>query len=175
MEEEDEVAVEAEHESGGRKKVLRWLFVLLIVAGVGGGAAWWFLLRPQAAPSAETLAAEKEKQMRFISLEPFVTNLATQDGSAHYLQVKIDLKTFDPKTAEQVNTMMPEIRNAILKILAGQMANQVSTVAGREALRLQILGALNGLLETRGGIVPHPQPAKSPPIAGVYFTAFVVQ
>ncbi len=173
---EEEVAVEeevVEKKGGGKKKFI--LLVLLLLIATGGGAAWWFLLRPQMAPSPEALAAEKEKHMHFISLEPFVTNLASQDGSAHYLQVKIDLKTFDPKADEQVNAMMPEIRNAILKILAGQAANQVGTVAGREALRRQILDEVNELLETRGGILSHPKTAKSPPIAGVYFTAFVVQ
>ena len=174
---EEEVAVEEEYvvekKSGGKKKII--LLILLLLAG-GGGAAWWFLVRPHMKPNAEALAAEKEKHMRFISLEPFVTNLATQDGSAHYLQIKIDLKTFDPDAEGQVNAMMPEIRNTILKILAGQMANQVGTVAGREALRMQILDAVNGLLETHGGIVPRPaKNEKSPPIAGVYFTAFVVQ
>lgn len=173
---EEEVAVEeelvVEKKSGGKKKLVLLIIVLLLA---GGGAAWWFLLRPGMGKNPEAIAAEKEKQMHFISLEPFVTNLATQDGSAHYLQVKIDLKSFDPKVDAQVDAMMPEIRNAILKILAGQMANQVGTVAGREALRQQILGAVNELLLTRGGILPHPKTAKSPPIAGVYFTAFVVQ
>ena len=171
---EEEVAVEEEvvEKKGGGKKKFILLVLLLLIAG---GAVWWFLLRPHTAPSPEALAAEKEKHMHFISLEPFVTNLASQDGSAHYLQVKIDLKTFDPKTDEQVNTMMPEIRNTILKILAGQAANQVGTVAGREALRRQILDAMNELLETRGGMLPPPKGAKSSPIVGVYFTAFVVQ
>ena len=174
---EEEVAVEEEYvvekKSGGKKQAIVLILLLLLV---GGGAAWWFLVRPHMKPNAEALAAEKEKHMHFISLDPFVTNLATQDGSAHYLQVKIDLKTFDPEAEGQVNAMMPEIRNAILKILAGQMANQVGTVAGREVLRAQILEAVNGLLETHGGIVARPaKNEKSPPIAGVYFTAFVVQ
>ncbi len=176
MEEEVPVEIEeeaAERKKGGGKKKFILLLVLFMLAG--GGAAWWFLLRPQTAPSPEALAAEKEKHMHFISLEPFVTNLASQDGSMHYLQVKIDLKTYDSKADEQVTTMMPEIRNVILKILAGQAANQVGTVAGREALRGQILAAVNELLATRGGILPAPKAAKSAPIAGVYFTAFVVQ
>lgn len=174
---EEEVPVEAEEEvsekKGGGKKKFLLLLVLLLLAG--GGAAWWFLLRPQSAPNPEALAAEKEKHMHFISLEPFVTNLASPDGSMHYLQVKIDLKTFDPKADDLVTAMMPEIRNVILKILAGQAANHVGTVAGREALRGQILTAVNELLATRGGILPAPKAARSAPIAGVYFTAFVVQ
>lgn len=169
----------------GKGKLIIIVALALVVLAAGGGGAWWFMMRPKPQPSPQELAAQREKMAHYISLEPFVTNVLSQDGSTHYLQVKIDLKAYEPKVDEEVKTMTPEIRNTILRILAAQEASKVSTVQVREDLRKEIETAVNQLLLHGAGKASHgdahdkaPAAHGAPsqaPIAGVYFTAFVVQ
>ena len=199
---------EAKSGSGKGKLVIIAVVVLVLLAG-GGGAAWWFLLRPKAAAGKHVAEAKPAQKAHFITLDPFVTNVISQDGNTHYLQVKIDLKAYDPKVDEQVTNMTPEIRNSVLRILAAQQAERVTTVAVREQLREQILLAVNQVLNSDGAggasaatlpaapVLPasassqariaaqqaqaaaleHAAAASAQkgPIAGVYFTGFVVQ
>ncbi len=161
----------------------RWVIiatVILVTFGGAAGSTWWFLIRPKPQLTPQQLTAQHEMLAHFISLDPFVTNVLSQDGSPHYLQVKIDLKTYEPKADEEVKTMTPEIRNTILRILAAQQADKVSTVQVREQLRQEILVAINRILTSGSGVpahapaIAHVAPPASP-ITGVYFTAFVVQ
>ena len=199
---------EAKSGSGKGKLVIIAVVVLVLLAG-GGGAAWWFLLRPKAAAGKHVAEAKPAQKAHFITLDPFVTNVISQDGNTHYLQVKLDLKVFDPKVDEEVTNMTPEIRNSVLRILAAQQAEKVTTVAVREQLREQILLAVNKVLNADGAggasaatlpaapVLPasassqarvaaqqaqaaaleHAAAASAQkgPIAGVYFTGFVVQ
>ena len=199
---------EAKSGSGKGKLVIIAVVVLVLLAG-GGGAAWWFLLRPKAAAGKHVAEAKPAQKAHFITLDPFVTNVISQDGNTHYLQVKIDLKAYDPKVDEQVTNMTPEIRNSVLRILAAQQAERVTTVAVREQLREQILLAVNQVLNADGSggggaatlpaapVLPASASsqariaaqqaqaaalereaaasAQKGPIAGVYFTGFVVQ
>ena len=198
---------EAKSGSGKGKLVIIGVVVLVLLAG-GGGAAWWFLLRPKAAAGKHVAEARPAQKAHFITLDPFVTNVISQDGNTHYLQVKLDLKVFDPKVDEEVTNMTPEIRNSVLRILAAQQAEKVTTVAVREQLRAQFLLAINQVLNSDGsgsGVAALPAAPALPasassqaraaaqqaqaaalaraadasaskgPIAGVYFTGFVVQ
>ena len=154
---------EAKSGSGKGKLVIIAVVVLVLLAG-GGGAAWWFLLRPKAAAGKQEAQAKPAQKAHFITLDPFVTNVISQDGNTHYLQVKIDLKAFDPKVDEQVTSMTPEIRNSVLRILAAQQAEKVTTVAVREQLREQILLAVNQVLNADGA-GPSSAPAPVVPAA----------
>lgn len=136
--------------------------------------------------------------VRFISLQPFVSNLSS-NGGLRYIQVTIKLKTRDPNAEAKVKDHLPEIRNAVLNVLAGQSVADVVNSAGRIRLRSQILCVVNRILRTgvmktytrceKAGIVVSTSAGtsalitgsavvtrpKSRPILGVYFTAFVVQ
>lgn len=177
---------------GGKTKLIILILVAVIVLMAAGGAAAFFLMKPRAMPTAAELAAqaaaERAKNMRFISMEPFVTNLRSTDGAVHYLQVKIDLKTYDPSVEAKVKLMTPELRNNILRILAAQSTDTVETVEGQDRLRHDILRAVNQVLEAApaaiaadgghgsgGGAAHSGAGHDAAPIDGVYFTAFVVQ
>ncbi|WP_170159020.1 flagellar basal body-associated FliL family protein [Tibeticola sediminis] len=156
------------------------LFIIVgavLVLALGGGGAWWFLLRPKAAPDAAhaPAPAKVEKEAKFIALEPFVTNVQSNDGITHYLQVKIELKVYDPKLEERIKATTPEIRSTILRILAAQQADKVSSVEVRDALAAEILSAVNAILTGRKPGSGHGEAAEEGPVAGVFFTAFVVQ
>jgi hypothetical protein len=56
-----------------------------------------------------------------ITLETITTNLAADaDGSSRFVQLAITLRLDDPKGAAAINAYMPQVRNDILMLLAGQ-------------------------------------------------------
>ena len=154
----------------GMGKLIVIIVVLLVLLAAGGGAAWWFLIHQKETKGPAKPVAAAPKPAHFISLQPFVTNVQSTDGQVHYLQVTIDLKAEDPKTDEQVKQLMPEIRSAILNVLAAQQAATVTQEATRDKLRATILAQVNQIL--RSGF---DDTSKTPPISGVYFSGFVMQ
>ncbi len=154
----------------GMGKLIVIIVVVLLLLAAGGGAAWWFLIHKKEPKGPAKPVPVAAKPAHFISLQPFVTNVQSTDGQVHYLQVTIDLKTEDPKTDEQVKQLMPEIRSAILNILAAQQAATVIQEATRDKLRATILAQVNQIL--RSGF---DNTSKTPPINGVYFSGFVMQ
>ena len=187
-----EQEAKSKEKGGGKTKLIIIILVAVIVLMAGGGAAAFFLMKPKAPPTAAEMAAaaaaEKAKNLRFISMEPFVTNLQSTDGTVHYLQVKIDLKTYDPSVEAKVKLMTPELRNNILRILAAESSDKIDTVEARDHLSHEILKSVNKVLEgapaVAGGGDGHGGGGAAAstghghdgaPIDGVYFTAFVVQ
>ena len=169
------MATKAKEEASGKKSgkgklILIIALVVVLLLGAGGGAAWWFLLRGKGAKAAAKPAAEAAKPAHFINLQPFVTNVQSDDGQTHYVQVTIDLKVDDEKVDAQVTQLMPEIRSAILNILAAQQAATVTQEATRNKLRGTIQAQVNQILHSAGG-----EAAKTGPVTGVYFSGFVMQ
>lgn len=159
------VSVDNAEKPKKKKTMLIALVALLVVgAGVGGGAFFYLKSSPA---SAEKAHAEKGPPS-YIKLEPAVVNISNGEDS-HYLQVSIDLKTFNPKVGEEVTLLMPEIRDGILTLLAGQNPDTVTQPAEREKLRQQIKGLVNRLLTEHG------KEKDKEPVDGVFFTAFVMQ
>lgn len=195
-------ADDSENNGNGKKKHSRLMVIggLVIVLLIIVGGAYKFLLAGKS--SAQHKQATPKKAL-FIKLDPFVSNVNASDG-LHYVQVTMELKTFQPAAKKEVNQDMPEIRNAILNLLAQQNPYRMTEPQSRVRLRRIIRNQVNSLL-TRSSSAPHTStisattantmaahprtsgsrsgsahPALMPkaipgPIQGVYFTAFVVQ
>lgn len=167
---EDEMAkaeqINEESVAKPKKKTALILAIALLTvgAGVGGGAYFYLYANPgQAAGKHEVKGPPV-----YIKLEPAVVNISNGIES-YYLQVGIDLKTFDPEVEQKANLLMPELRDGILTLLAGQDPHTVTQPAEREKLRQKVKGLVNRLLMAHGA-----EKGKEP-INGVFFTAFVMQ
>ncbi|MFA7495963.1 MAG: flagellar basal body-associated FliL family protein [Acidithiobacillus sp.] len=161
--------------TGKSKWILVLIAVIVLLIILGGAGVWWFFLRSTAAPTPAEVAKEKLQNTKFIDLGSIVTNLQSGDGNTHYIQVQIQLKTYDPTVETSVKSFMPEIRNSILLLLSAQNASTVSQPAVRDQLLQQIKLKVNQILDSDGGALKKSAPIKSPPIAAVYFASFVVQ
>ncbi len=161
----------SEKKSGKGKLILIIVLIVLLLAVAGGAAAWWFLGRAHGAKAPARPVVEAPKPAHFINLKPFVTNVQSQDGQTHYLQVTLDLKSDDAKVDASVTQLMPEIRSAILNILASQQAATVTQEATRNKLRGQIQAKVNQILLGGGAAAS----TTNGPITGVYFSGFVMQ
>ena len=148
--------------------------VLVLVLVMGGGMFMIYTKLSPASPKAvvpETEAevipekAKPEDIGAVVSMDTFIVNLADPGGN-RYLRVTMDLELAGKqagKTAgDELAKRMPQIRDAILMILATKRYADISTPEGKTALREEILNAVNGLLV-------------SSQIARIYFKEFVIQ
>lgn len=148
-------AADGSGKAGGSGKRILIVVVLLAMLG-GGGAAAWFLLGGTGKETAESAAAEKPRPKGppvFVKLEPFVVNLADR---GRYLQVGLELRVPDARAADQIKVFLPEIRNGVLMVLSGRRAEEISSVEGKERLRVDIRRVAN---QSLGIDVPAPPPA----------------
>lgn len=148
--------------------------VLVLVLVMGGGMFMIYTKLSPASPKAvvpETEAevipekAKPEDIGAVVSMDTFIVNLADPGGN-RYLRVTMDLelagKTAGKTAGDELAKRMPQIRDAILMILATKRYADISTPEGKTALREEILNAVNGLLV-------------SSQIARIYFKEFVIQ
>lgn len=165
---------EAQSEAAKPKKSRKMLFILVgavLVLGGAGGGVYFYLNSAQANPGAKKEVAKGPPV--FVKFEPMVVNL-NSDMESHYLQVNLEMKTYDPKVAEEIKVQMPVLRDGILTILGGQNPDTVTTLNEREKLRKNILAFANKTLGKARSEEGDKQNAGEP-VDGVYFTGFVVQ
>jgi flagellar protein FliL len=105
---------------------------------------------------------ELEKKLGPVySLETFIVNL-DDPKYKRYLRLTMDLELNDGKSSESVAQRLPQIRDAILKILPAKNYDDVVTAKGKNALRDEIINVLNSFFNKKL-------------IVNIYFTEFVIQ
>jgi flagellar FliL protein len=146
MAKHSETQTDSEEQSGGKKPKGKLLVVVaaLAVLALGGGGAAWFLLSGKPDDHAKAAVALPSSPPVFVTLEPFVVNLAGE--SERYVQVGIDLKVADSHVPDQIKAHMPEIRNAVLLLLSSKNAEELATLEGKNRLRQEIRAAVNAAL-----------------------------
>lgn len=169
-----------EEESGGKKKggklkLIIIILLLLIILGVLGAAGYVFFLKPepmtndqQMNQSSQTSAAPKKEAKEgggigpLYPMENFIVNMADSGGS-RYLRVTLQLELDETKKfTETLDMRKPQLRDAILTVLASKRYEEVSSAQGKLILKQELLRRINSLV-TEGTIV------------NIYFTEFVAQ
>jgi len=143
---------------GGKKKLIIIIAAVLVLVLGGGGAAMVLLKKKpvdteedagdghgeaEAAEPAKAKAKAKHDPKHpptFVALDPFTVNLADKE-SERYAQIGVSLEIDDAKTADELKTYMPAIRNNILMVLAHKTAAEILTREGKEKLAKSILYA----------------------------------
>jgi flagellar FliL protein len=116
---------------------------------------------------AEEAAQEEEAIGPLYKLETMIVNLADHGGK-RYLRVTMEMElkaaeeTDPAELIEEIDRRLPQLRDTILMILPSRQYADISTTAGKIALRDEIIGKLNAFL-------------KKGQITMIYFTEFVVQ
>ena len=157
--------------SGSKLKmiiIIAVIVVLLLAIGIGAtlfltGA---FSKKSGAAGKTPHAAVVKKHKPVYFAIKPALVVNFQNPTQARYLQVSIDLMTRDPKLVEELKTNMPAIRNRLIILLSAQKYAQISTAAGKQKLRKEVLASINDVLKqaNAGGKVEK-----------VYFTNFVMQ
>ena len=85
-------------------------------------------------------------------------------GGIRYLQLSLQVMSFDEAAIEKVEANMPAVRNNLILLFSGQDYNFLTTVEGKEKLREEVRDSINELVHLTG----------SSKVNEVFFTGFVM-
>lgn len=111
--------------------------------------------------AAAAAAEEANKMGPIFRMDTMIVNLADQGGK-RYLRITMEFEISSVELIPEIETRMPQIRDAILMILPTKQYVDIGTTEGKVQLRDELMANLNMLLKT-GSIVT------------IYFSEFVVQ
>jgi len=176
-----EAAAPAEGEAPKKKsKLLIIIIAVVAVVLIGGGAGAYLLLskpatekKAKAAHGDEEAAAadgeeedggqEDEHAPVYEKLETFTVNLSDQES---YLQTEIQLSVADTKVQEKIKAHMPEVRDALIRLLSSKTAEELAQPDGKAKLAQDVQKAVNDVLGVK---------KKSKGVKKVLFAHFIVQ
>ena len=144
------------------------LGVVVLVLLSGGFFGWKILSKKgkedkgheSAAPQVE-VKDKKNDPAIMIPLESFVINLA-DSSEIKYLKITINLEVDSEKSSEEVQTRIPQIRDAILMLLTSKSTNDVKDIGGKLKLQDEMIARINTSLSEGK-------------VKAAYFTEFVMQ
>jgi flagellar FliL protein len=170
----------AETRTVGNKKspVVLILVIVFALMLAGGAVAGYFMFLAPNARSPQTAAqpapveqAQPHQGQDFTAgaglsgpmktLESFIVNLTDAQGT-RYLKVVMQLEMSNDLLGPEIDRKTPQIRDEIIMLLSSKSFDDVSTIAGKRALKRGILNSVNKYL-TSGRVLR------------VYFSDFVVQ
>lgn len=150
-------------------KTVSIIIIAVAVLFMGAVGAGFFILwskisqMPQNPAAVEEIPVAEEENVigPLYTLDTMIVNLADHGGK-RYLRVTMALELSDTEVVTTIESRLPQIRDAVLMILPAKNYDDVSTTAGKIALRTEVMEKINGLI-TKGRV------------NNIYFTEFVVQ
>ncbi len=163
MAKEEAPVVEGEAPKKKGKLLIIIAVVVVLVIGAGVGA---FLLLSK--PPAEEGAKHEEEHAEehapiYERLETFTVNLADQEG---YLQTEIQLMVEDATIQEKLKQRMPEVRDALIRLLSSKTTEDLAQQEGKDKLADEVRKQINEVLGIKG---------KGKGVKKVLFAAFIIQ
>lgn len=138
------------------KKKGKLLIIILVLVGVvvlvgGGIAAWLLTTAPDKSKQAhgEEAAAEEHEDEHppiYEKLEKFTVKLVGQNT---YLQTEVQLVMADAKAQEKLKLRMPEVRDAMIRLLSSKTEEELNQPDGMDKLAGEIRHELNSVLGIR--------------------------
>lgn len=161
-EENDENTEQQPEKKGSKLKLIIIIAVVVVLLAGGGAAAYFFFFKEKAEIGEKKPAAQMKPQVSvFWPMDSFIVNLMDNDGE-RYLKVTMQLELSDKIMVEEVKTLSPKLRDAILDLLTSKNYKEMIDPQGKQRLRDEIAMRMNMNLKT-GKVLK------------VYFTEFVIQ
>jgi flagellar FliL protein len=150
---------------GKSKRMLMIAIIAITALALAGAAlAWWLHATSHPAPTPKAVVVAPPL---YLALDPpFVVNFDSEQA-VRFLQITVQLMSRDPATVELLKANDPVVRNNLLLLFGNQKYAELSTRAGKEALRDQALASVKEVLSAAGGHAER--------LEAVYFTSFVMQ
>ena len=166
-------------EGGGKSKKLLFIIIAAVVL-VGGGAAAYFMMGSEPPPEEQTVAeqpdadaeaaapksaADKGSALYVAMPRPFVFNVP---GSVRdrLVQIKVQLLVRGDASEEMAKRHIPLIEGTLLSTFSKTNADDLSTMAGKEALKVKALQDVQVAMNDVAG---------QKIVEQVLFTGFVMQ
>lgn len=168
-----ETESKTEEKSEKKKKLpLKWIIVGIAgVAILSGGILGGFILlkKPPEEAHPKTESHEsisksdtlKNDLFQTFPLDKFVVNLNDPEGK-RFLHTTIELESSVNGFAEELNSKMPQIKDAILIVLSSKSLSDVQGIDGKLSLRKELIAEINKIMSITK-------------IRNLYFTEFVIQ
>jgi flagellar FliL protein len=153
---------------GGKKKLI--FIVIGAVLLVGGSIAGTLMIVGGGGDSAETEVEEVVEISRgdpsYIDLKPpFTVNLAPEDPVA-FLQISMQVLTFDDDVADELEKHKPLIRNNLVVLFGKQNSAELRAMEGKERLQKSALETVQTIINEHGS---------GGAVDNIFFTSFVMQ
>jgi len=163
---EEEASVEVA--SGGKKKLVFIVLGALLLVGGSVGGTLFFL-----GGSGDSMEAEIEEEVEivrgdpsYIDLKPpFTVNLAPEDPVG-FLQISLQVLTFDDDVAEELEKHKPLIRNNLVVLFGHQKSEDLRAAEGKKRLQMAALETVQSVINKYGS---------GGEVDNVFFTTFVMQ
>lgn len=187
--EELEAGDEAAQKKGGMMKIMLIVNAAFLLIAIIVGATWFILagdkeeqsfekaeedievLAPATEEAAPEVAAEATSETGkripiYVPLKPsFVVNFENQE-QVSFLQVDIQIMTYDARVEKAIDTHMPVVRNELLLLLGGKQYHEINTREGKRQLSEEAMNEIIRVLDQAGA------PSS---VEALYFTSFVMQ
>ena len=166
---EEEQQSETEAAAGGGKKKL--IFIILgALFLVGGSIGGTLLIVGGGDQSAEAEVEEAVEPARgdpsYIDMKPaFTVNLAPEDPVG-FLQVSMQVLTFNDDVAKELEKHKPLIRNNLVVLFGQQKSVDLRAPQGKEKLQQAALDTVQAVINEHGS---------GGSVDNVFFTSFVMQ
>jgi len=153
---------------GGKKKLI--FIIMGAVLLVGGSIAGTLMIVSGGGDSAETEVEEVVEISRgdpsYIDLKPpFTVNLAPEDPVA-FLQISMQVLTFDDDVADELEKHKPLIRNNLVVLFGKQNSAELRAMEGKERLQKSALETVQTIINKHGS---------GGAVDNIFFTSFVMQ
>ena len=171
----EENNVSKEETKAGKKKspVVLILIIVFALILIGGAAAGYFMFLAPQAKSEQPVAVEPAQPEvpagasggglsgPMKKMDSFIVNLTDAQGT-RYLKVVMQMEMSNELLGPEIDRKTPQIRDEIIMLLSSKSFDDVSSMAGKRALKRGILNSVNKYL-TSGRVLR------------IYFSDFVVQ
>lgn len=155
----------SEEAGGSKKKLIIIIAAVVLLAAIGGGAAFFLLgdkdEKPDPEAEAAAMAAKAKAVGPMVDIETFIVNILDDDEN-RYLKAAITIEVDVPSTADEINSRMPQVQDAILLLIGNKTFSELRDMQGKMQLRAELINRLNEVLTTGK-------------VKRIYFTDFVVQ
>ncbi len=168
MAEEEQQDAEVAAGGGGKKKLILIIVGALLLVGGSVGATLMILggNDKDAEAEVEEVVEEVRGDPNYIDLKPaFTVNLSPEDTVA-FLQVSLQVLTFDEDVAAEIDKHKPLIRNNLVVLFGKQKSAELRTPEGKLRLQGEVLETVQSVINEHGS---------AGAVDNVFFTTFVMQ
>ncbi len=149
--------------ASNKKLIIIMVIVMLVAIGASVGVTLMLVGGEQTVE--DEIVEEAPKDATYIPLKAMTVTFP-EGSPAQFLQIEITLMSYNPESADLINTHMPLIRNDVLNLLGGATFEKMSANEGKEEMRGQLLTQLQKLMMGIEG---------TEAIDAVYFTKLIMQ
>ncbi len=164
----DDANVAEKGATKGSSKMILIISVLFFLGASIAGTMFFTGMFSNKGGNADAEVSEEievKEPIYFAIEEPFTVNFEGK-GGLRFLQISMQVMSYDPDVVEAVKTHMPAIRNNLILMLSSQTYTTLMSREGKDSVRGVALEEIRVVVKAQAGLEG---------VEAVYFTNFVIQ